>query len=64
MSIYTFRAPTIADCTIEANDTIPGTEKIESVDVLHTGVYPNETEYVMVVVTNNWYHYAKYTKGN
>ena len=58
MSIYTFTAPSLPDCAIEANETIPHTEKVESVQWEYVKSYNHE--YVMVVVTNDWYHYAKY----
>ena len=61
--IKTFEAGSIEKCASEAthwHENEGHTEKIESVNVHHTGVYPQETVYVMVVVTNGWYNYAKY----
>ena len=59
--IHTFTESSIAKCAAQANKEIPSTEKIESVDVHMVKGYSHE--YVMVVVTNDWYNYAKYGGG-
>jgi hypothetical protein len=60
--IYTFEGSSLHECRDEANKSIPHTEKIESV----TWEYKKSRSYyyVMVVLTNDWYSYSKYTRGH